>query len=179
MPDAEKVNIYIDGSNLYYTLREVANRIDLDFAQFAAKLVGGRKLIRVYYYNASLDQTKEANAYGGQQKFFQALRSIDHFEVILGRLIYRQGWPDVPPYEKGVDVKIATDMLVHGHRGNYNVAILVSADTDFADAIQAVKDLGHHVEVALSGMSGSQRLREVADRVIPIDDSFLLDCWRQ
>ena len=68
-------------------------------------------------------------------------------------------------------------MLVHGHRNNYDVAILVSGDTDFADAIQAVKDLGHHVEVALFEPGGSRRLREVADRVIPIDAGFLEGCW--
>ena len=73
---------------------------------------------------------------------------------------------------------IATDMLVHAHRENYDVAVLVSADTDFADALQAVKDLGHHVEVALFNPNGSHRLREVADRIIKIDASFLGDCWR-
>ena len=106
------------------------------------------------------------------------LRDIDYFEVILGRLVYRD-WPNQLPYEKGIDIKIATDMLVHGRRGNYDVAVLVTGDTDFADAIQAVKDLGHHVEVALFNVSGSQRLREVADRVVVIDDNFLSGCWRE
>ena len=178
MPDNEKVNVYIDGSNLYHTLRSVIHRIDVDFGKFAAKLVGQRRLVRVYYYNAPVDQTKDAELYKSQQKFFQALRTIDYFEVILGRLIYRN-WPNEPPYEKGIDIKIATDMLVHGHRDNYDVAVLVTGDTDFADAIQAVKDLGHHVEVALFNVGGSQKLREVADRVVVIDDSFLSDCWRQ
>ena len=106
------------------------------------------------------------------------LRDIDYFEVILGRLVYRD-WPNQLPYEKGIDIKIATDMLVHGHRGNYDVAVLVTGDTDFADAIQAVKGLGHHVEVALFNVSGSQRSREVADRVVVIDDNFLSGCWQE
>lgn len=177
MPDSEKVNIYIDGSNLYHALRDVAKRVDVDFGKFAAKLVENRKLVRAYYYNAPVDQAKEPEQYGHQQRFFQALRATDYFEVILGRLIY-QNWPGIPPHEKGIDIKIATDMLVHGHRNNYDVAILVSGDTDFADAIQAVKNLGHHVEVALFASSGSQKLREVADRVVIIDNSFLSDCWR-
>ena len=177
MPNSEKVNIYIDGSNLYHTLRSGTGRIDIDFGKLAAKLVGNRRLVRIYYYNAPVDQAKEPEKYRGQQKFFQALRDIDYFEVILGRLIYRN-WPNEPPYEKGIDTKIVTDMLVHGHRDNYDVAILVSGDTDFADAIQAVKDLGHHVEVALYDLSGSQRLREVADRVVRMDADYLSDCWR-
>ena len=177
MPYARRVNIYIDGSNLYHSLRNATGRIGIDFGKFVAKLVENRRLVRAYYYNAPVDQTKEAEIYRTQQKFFQELRKVDYLEVTLGRLIYRN-WPDEPPYEKGIDIKIATDMLVHGHRGNYDVAVLVSGDTDFADAIQAVKDLGHHVEVALFDVSGSQRLREVADRVVQINADFLRGCWR-
>ena len=177
MPDPEKAIIYIDGSNLYHSLRSISRRTDLDFGKFATKLIGNRRLVRAYYYNAPVDQVKEPDTYRSQQQFFQALRNTDYFEVILGRLIYRN-WPTEHPYEKGIDIKIATDMLVHGHRGNYDVAILVTGDTDFADAIQAVKDLGHHVEVALPSASGSQRLREVADRVVIIDRNFLSECWR-
>ena len=81
-------------------------------------------------------------------------------------------------YEKGIDVKIATDMLVHGYRANYDVAILVSGDTDFVDAVQAVKDLGRHVEVVLFDDAGSIALRNVADRVHQVGPDFLRDCWR-
>ena len=178
MADNERVTIYIDGSNLYHALRNVIGRVDVDFGRLAAKLVGKRRLVRIYYYNAPVDQTREAQRYGTQQKFFQALRSIDYCEVILGRLVYRN-WPHEPPYEKGIDIKIATDMLVHGHRGSYDVAVLVSGDTDFADAIQAVKDLGLHVEVALFSPVGSRRLREVADRIIPVTSEYLSDCWME
>ena len=123
------------------------------------------------YYNAPVDQTKEPLRYREQQKFFQVLRNVNYLELRLGRLIYRN-WPQVPPYEKGIDIKIATYMLVHGHRDNYDVALLVSGDTDFADALQAVKDLGHHVEVGLFEPRGSHRLRDVADRILT-----LADCW--
>ena len=152
-------------------------RIDVDIGKLAAKLVGDRRLVRIYYYNVPVDQSKEPEAYGRQQRFLHALRSIEYCEVILGRLVYRDS-PHEHPYEKGIDIKIATDMLVHAHRGSYDVAILVSGDTDFADAIQAVKDLGRHVEVVLFNRSGSRRLREVADRVVVLDNKSLEDCWR-
>lgn len=175
MPD-DKVAVYIDGSNLYHSLRQQIGHTNLDFGRLAAKLVASRRLVRVYYYNAPLDQAREPQRYKEQQRFFQALRHVDYLEVRLGRLVYR-GSPAVA-FEKGVDIKLATDMLIHGSRDNYDVALLVSGDTDFADALQAVKDQGHHVEVALFEPGGSQRLREVADRVILIDSAFLSDCWR-
>ena len=176
MPD-DRVMVFIDGSNLYHSLRDYFKRSDLDFEKFYHKLVGVRRLVRVYYYNAVVDQTKDAQQYANQQRFFDKMRRLPYLEIRLGRLIYR-GWPTTPPYEKGIDIKLATDMLVHAFRENYDVAILVSGDTDFADALQAVKDQGKHVEVALfGGGSSSQHLRDVADKVIILDQNYLQGCW--
>ena len=85
----------------------------------------------------------------------------------------------MPPYEKGTDVQLATDMITHSYKGNYDVAILVAGDNDFAGALQAVKDNGKHVEVALFGRQGtSQELRSAADMVMDINARFLKDCWK-
>jgi uncharacterized LabA/DUF88 family protein len=174
----ERVTIYIDGSNLYHLLKNEFSRTDLDFEKFCNKLLGGRHLVRIYYYNVPLDQTKEPERYKEQQKFFLGMRRLPYLEMRLGRLIYRN-WPNEPPYEKGIDVKLATDMLVHGFRGNYDVIILVSGDSDFADALQAIKDQARHVEVALFGPAWtSQHLRDVADKVITLDADFLSQCWK-
>jgi uncharacterized LabA/DUF88 family protein len=174
----ERVMIYIDGSNLYHSLRSECGRTDLNFEELASQLVAGRALVRVYYYNAPKDQTKESDQYARQQRWFDYIRQVPYTELRLGRLVYRE-WPKVPPYEKGVDVRLATDMLVHGFRDNYDTAVLVSGDNDFSDALQAVKELGKHVEVALfGGAKTSQQLRAEADKVVVIDSAFLEDCWR-
>lgn len=55
----EQVMILIDGSNLYHSLKSNFQRTDLDFASFAERLAESRRLIRTYYYNAPVDQTKE------------------------------------------------------------------------------------------------------------------------
>lgn len=177
MPDLRAMT-FIDGSNLYHSLRQHFGRSDLLFEKLCEKLVGDRRLVRNYYYNASVDQTKEAARYKDQQRFLQMIRSLPYFELRLGRLVYQPGWPAVPPYEKGIDVQMATDMLVHAVRDNYDVAVLVSGDNDFTGALQAVKDLGKNVEVALFGF-GSQHLRDVADRVTTIDSAFLAGCWQK
>ncbi len=96
----------------------------------------------------------------------------------LGRLVYTN-WPSVPPYEKGIDVQLATDLLTHSFKNNYDVAILVAGDNDFVGAIQAVKDNGKHVEVALFGKQGtSKELRSTADRVITLNRRLLEGCWK-
>ena len=74
-------------------------------------------------------------------------------------------------------MRLATDMLTHAYRGNFDVALLVSRDNDFADVLQAVKDLGRHVEVALFGpASSSTQLRVIADKVITMDATLLKKC---
>ena len=175
---ADRVMVYIDGSNLYHSLNNEFGRTNLDFFRFSKKLVGeDRQLVRTYYYNAPLDYKKQPEQYRSQQKFFDALRRIEYFEVRLGRLVYSKGWPSIPPTEKGVDIRIATDMLVHAVADNYDVAVLVSGDTDFVDAVQAVKGRGLHVEAALFPMFGSQTLRDAVDKEIMLDSYFLSDCW--
>ena len=176
MPPPRKANIYIDGSNLYGSLRSQAKRTDLDFLAFARKLAHPELLQRIYYYNSTLDPQREPERARAQQGFYEQLRQTEYLELRLGQLVYRN-WPATPAYEKGIDVKLAVDMLVHGFRNNYDVAILVSGDADFCDALQAVKDMGLHTEVALFHPTGSRPLRRVADRVIPVDQEFLGDCW--
>jgi len=175
----ERVMIFIDGSNLYHSLKNHFNRTDLDIGRFCRKLLNRRQLIRIYYYNARVGQKQEPELYKQQQAFFAGVNAIPYTELRLGRLVYTNQWPNVPPYEKGTDVQLATDMITHSYKGNYDVAILVAGDNDFAGAVQAVKDNGKHVEVALFGKEGtSQLLRSVADRVIPINVRLLKDCWK-
>ena len=176
---AERVMIFIDGSNLYHSLKNYFKRTDLDIGKFCRKLLGRRQLVRIYYYNAKVGQRQEPELYKQQQAFLSGINAIPYTELRLGRLVYTSNWPTVPPYEKGTDVQLATDMITHSYKGNYDVGILVAGDNDFAGAVQAVKDNGKHVEVALFGKQGtSQQLRSVADRVISINSRILKDCWK-
>jgi len=109
---ADRVMIYIDGSNVYHSLKSVFGYTNLDFEAFCKKLARRRQLVRVYYYNAPVDHTKEPERYKEQQTFFNRMRRIPYLEVRLGRLVYRN-WPAERAYEKGIDVKMATDMLTH------------------------------------------------------------------
>jgi len=175
---AEKVMIFIDGSNLYHSLKNHFSRTDLDIGKFCRKMVGRHDLVRIYYYNARVGRKEEPERYKRQQSYFTGVNAIPYTELRLGRLVYTN-WPNVPPYEKGTDVQLATDMLTHSYKNNYDVAILVAGDNDYVSAIQAVKDNGKHVEIALFGKEGTSRqLRSVADKVININKQMLKNCWK-
>ena len=175
---SERIMIFIDGSNLYHSLKNHFNRADLDMGKFTAKLLNKRPLVRIYYYNAMVGQKQEPELFKQQQAFFNGVNATPYTEVRLGRLVYSSGWPNVPPTEKGTDVQLAVDLVTHAYRDNYDIAILVAGDNDFTGAVQAAKDSGKHVEIALFGNPGtSQQLRDVADKIIQVDGKTLKDCW--
>ncbi len=175
---AERVMIFIDGSNLYHSLKNFFNRTDIDIGKFCGSLLNRRQLIRIYYYNAEVGHKEEPERYTNQKKFFAGITATPYCELRLGRLVYNN-WPNSPPYEKGVDIQLATDMISHSFRNNYDIAILVAGDNDYVGALQAVKDNGKHTEVALFGKEQTSRqLRVVADKVIPINARLLEKCWK-
>ena len=103
----DRIAIFIDGSNLYHALRSNFRRHDLNFAEFASKLSGSRRLFRTYYYNVLQDQIQRPDGYREQQEFLDTLRKTPYLEVRLGGIKITQGIP----VEKGIDIMLATDLL--------------------------------------------------------------------
>lgn len=175
---SDRVMIFIDGSNMYHSLRHFYRKTNIDIGKFCQKILNKRRLVRIYYYNAKVGQKEEPERYKDQKKFFAGVEAIPYTELRLGRLVYNN-WPGTPPYEKGVDIQLATDMITHSFKNNYDVAVLVAGDNDFVGALQAVKDNGKNVEVALFGKERtSMQLRNVADKVVTIDGRLLRGCWK-
>ena len=171
----KRVCIFIDGSNFYHSLRDFSNR-KVNFQNFVSLLVGTsgtQTLIRTYYYNATRIKEDNSQQYEAQQRFFDALRRLPYFDLRLGRLV-RKGPSTV--IEKGIDVRIAVDMLQMAYKNIYDVAILVSGDADYVPAIEAVKDVGKHVKLACMKKSRSIALANSVDQVIDLD-SCIERCW--
>ena len=169
----DRVAIFIDGSNLYHALRSNFKRYDLNFAEFAAALCGERQLSRVYYYNVLQDPSQYPEGYREQQDFLEALHHMPYLETRLGGTKMAQGIP----VEKGIDIMLATDLLHFAWTNLYDVAMLVSGDGDFAYALQAVKNMGKHVEVAYFETNISKGLLEVADQRHLLNRAFFKGLW--
>ena len=80
-----RVAIFIDGSNLYHSIKDTfgVHDNDTDFKSLIEYLRKGRLLVGVYYYNAPLDRSVNKWIYSKQQKFFAELRKIPGFHVVL------------------------------------------------------------------------------------------------
>lgn len=69
MASPNDVAAFIDGSNLYYGLKNTCGKTNLDFGKFVEKLIGSRRLVRAYYYNAPLDQNSDLDRYDVSKSF--------------------------------------------------------------------------------------------------------------
>ncbi len=169
----DRVAIFIDGSNLYHSLKNNFKRVDLNFAEFTRKLCGQRHLIRTYYYNVLQDSTQRSEAHREQQEFLDTLRKTPYLELRLGTTKLSQGIP----VEKGIDVMLATDLLYFASNNSYDIAVLVSGDADFSYTLQVVKNMGKHVEVAYFENAASRDLLYCADYLHPLDRKFFTGLW--
>ncbi len=67
-------------------------------------------------------------------------------------------------------------MITKKYKDQYDVAILICGDADLVQVVQEIKDLAKHVELVVVPGQKCYHLRDVADRVITIDDAFA-DYW--
>ena len=171
--DNDRVMVFIDGSNLYHVLTQSCGRHDLQFDKFAIKLANGRKLQRTYYYNIRQESDTNPNMGVEQQKFLDSMYNTPYIEVRLG--IWKQRGDIM--VEKGVDVMLATDLVTHAYDDHYDTAIVVSGDADFYPALQAVKDVGKHVEVAAFDMNLSAESARVSDVTIKFNKTYFTGLW--
>jgi len=96
-----------------------------------------------------------------------------YLEVRLGTTKLTQG----VPVEKGIDIMLASDLLYFAWNNSYDVAILVSGDADFAYALQTVKNMGKHVEVAYFEGGISKDLLNIADNHFLLNKGFFNSLW--
>jgi len=170
----KRVCVFIDGSNFYHGLKHHFGKANIDFNKLSLTLcTSGRELIRTYYYNAPVFKEDNEELYKSQQRFFESLRKLPDLQLRLGRLEHRDGGV----IEKGVDIYLAIDMLRYAYNDIYDIAILISSDGDFSEAVNAVKDLGKHVEYAHFETGISKHLMDCCDRHILLTPTLLGPCF--
>ena len=148
-------NVYIDGFNLYYrALKDTPFRW-LDLRTLAETLFHSDSIQRVCYFTARLD-VRPGNPGQAQRQliYLRALATLKGLNTYYG--VFRSGVkrrpladpvPGLPGYvlvrdseEKGSDVNLATRLLVDGFNRDYEQAVVVSNDADFAGAMRYVRD---------------------------------------
>jgi len=173
----EKVAIYIDGSNLYFSIKDTFNcRIDLE--KFCKKLANNFELVKINYYIAPVDQLENPKAYAQQQSFFEKLKKIEKLNLIFGRLEKRKKDGEIYHVEKATDVNLALDLALDAQKGEYDKAFLISNDGDFSGAVSAAVGFKREVIYVAIGTnkSISYHLKKVASATFRIKKEFIDEC---
>lgn len=160
-----RLAVFIDGSNLYFKLKslEIKNLSRFNFRGLAEWLARDRKIASIGYYigavKAKPDDAKGQKMRQAQINLFNFLGSKQQkITVHRGYLMKNEG----VFHEKGVDVKIATDLLVGAYENLYDEAIIISSDTDLIPAMEKIKQLGKKVEYIGFGHQPSLALQTFA-----------------
>lgn len=135
-----------DGSNFYHLAKNLSPKThltDFNYRKFVEKLTGETK-IQIEYCVGEIKKRKHdkksEKLYAGQQLLFENLRRQDIL-IKLGFMLNTKGvW-----HEKGVDVRIATDILKGAFKHEYDVCYIISSDSDLIPAIVEVKSTGRKI----------------------------------
>jgi len=169
--NVERVNIFIDGGNFYHlVLKKLgSSESSFDFEKFAIFLANDRKIVEMgkrFYIGTVMEKVgdkRSKEAMSKQTTLFTRLKN-SHWEIKTSKLRKRleeikiddrvvdykkllQKGIEKIQYEKlrekGIDVKLATDLIVGAVDDKYDVAIVVSLDTDIIPAIDWVRNRTH------------------------------------
>lgn len=174
---AVRTNVYVDGFNLYYGALRGRQYKWLDPLTLSRRLLKPWNAVtRIRYFTAEvLPSPRDPRAPERQQVYLQALATIPNLSVHFGRF---QMIPGHPPREKGSDVNLASYLLLDAFDREYEVALVISNDSDLTHPIELVRErFGVRVGVAapvLNRHPGGKRrhpsrdLRQAADFLVPI-----------
>lgn len=146
-----KVNVYIDGLNLYNgALRGTRYRWLDPLKLSQALLKPDDEIHRVRYFTALMVGAASSTIRQQQETYIRALRTIPGLTVHLGLFVaHKRAMPRADgggtvevlrTDEKGSDVNLASHLLLDACAGDFDKALIVSNDNDFAFPVRAVRD---------------------------------------
>lgn len=162
-----RVIFYIDGFNLYYGIRDRGplrpsnhdhNKVCptktgkykwLDLSRLCSLLMQNGNIVKIKYFTALLKG--DIDKISRQENYLQLLSTFNNIEIIKGNFLCSQvtmryyaephNWVKViKNEEKGTDVNIASHMLIDGFHNEYDIAALISNDSDFAYVVKFIKE---------------------------------------
>jgi uncharacterized LabA/DUF88 family protein len=152
----EKVAIFVDVQNIYYTVKQSYNR-HFNYNVFWQRITSGRELVKAYAYAIDKRDPK-------QMKFQQILRVIG-FEVKLKNFIQRRDGSAKGDW----DVGITLDMVDYAPQAD--VVVLASGDGDFDLVVDRVRNK-HNGSVEVYGVPQltAASLIKSATKFFPINE---------
>ena len=182
--------VYVDGFNLYYRMQEKRPASKWVNPKSLAEQVlsSANQVIRIRYYSARVSGRVDPAAPGRQQLYLDALSTVPEKSVHMGTFLasekfaglvhppeFRprlaaplpQPWPQVVKIhkteEKGSDVNLACHLLLDAFREAFDVAAVLSNDSDLVEPIRIVtQELGRPVGLLSPVNNPNPHLKQAA-----------------
>jgi uncharacterized LabA/DUF88 family protein len=121
----EKISIFVDVQNIYYTCRQTYGR-NFDYNKFWANVTTGREVVSAYAYATERGDEK-------QRQFQNILRAIG-FTVLLKPFIERADGSSKADWEVGIALDI------YEAAPHCDKVVLASGDGDFEILLQRIRE---------------------------------------
>jgi uncharacterized LabA/DUF88 family protein len=190
MKESKRTILYIDGENFKHYIKKVARKHGkaiviekFDFSGVLASALGSVTPTTKRYYCAKLRQHKDSleksQVLIESQRALKAKLENQNFTFIIsgnvrGQKVRVDGKTQTIFKEKGVDVRIAVDMVAESCEAKVDVIVLCSSDSDLQPAIKGVKN--KKVEIIYLGLESqpNKGLIYTCDRTILIRDDEII-----
>lgn len=154
-PEVKRTVVFVDGQNLFHATREAFGYTypNSDVRALAERICAGRgwQLAQVRFYTGIPDAQDDPRWHG----FWSAKLAVmgrQGVYVFSGSLRYRNRTVRLPDgtahaflagEEKGIDVRIALDIIRMAHRTAYDVAVVMSQDQDLSEIAEEIRAIAH------------------------------------
>jgi uncharacterized LabA/DUF88 family protein len=165
----ERVAVFVDGANLYHSIKNYYRGV-LDYDRLLAAAVGGRKLLRATFYIVEKQEADEGSA--SARSFVYNLNKFGYKVRSKPLVIHESLTPEgerTVSHKGDWDIGIVVDMMrLADHADTY---VLVSGDGDYVEAVEYLQsEKGVRVEVISAAQCTSQALLDVCDRHTDLAD---------
>jgi hypothetical protein len=145
-----RVYVYIDGFNLSYRALKGTRFKWLNPGELAKRLLDPSDVVhKVRYFTARVSaRSGDPDAPRRQPILFNALKTLPNLDFHFGRFLPKKKWRPLvatgrfveihDTEEKGSDVNLATHLVNDGWHKRYDVALVLSQDTDLTEPIRIV-----------------------------------------
>ncbi|MBY0491147.1 MAG: NYN domain-containing protein [Gemmatimonadaceae bacterium] len=185
--------VYVDGFNLYYRALQRGPYKWLDLKTlFAGLLSPENRIDAIRYYTANISGKRDPHAPNRQHAYLRALSTIPEVSIHRGNFLVSEKWAALaqPPQmmvrpspvtalvvkteEKGSDVNLASHLIRDAFLDRFDVAVVVSNDTDLVEPIRIVaQEVGKPVGLVSPSDKPAKSLVQVASFVRHLSNSRL------
>jgi hypothetical protein len=189
--DLARTIVYIDGFNLYYRALKGTPHKWLDLVAMSRAVLPASCMIeRVNYYTARISGRTDPTAPARQHAYLRALSSLPLVSIHYGNFLVTRKWAGlVPPpqfrpainlpagpipqvayvwktEEKGSDVNLGVHLVRDAFKGAFDVAAVLTNDTDLVEPVRIVtQEIGLSVTLLSPSGQPAASLAKVATSV--------------